>query len=91
MKYLEAVEEVKDCVNQNKFKSRASRYQIIELLTGISSGTCEKILRYDRAIRDVFPKDEVGERLERENHKPDYIHQFENQQGELFKSIIKNI
>jgi hypothetical protein len=93
MKYLEAVEEVKYCVNQNNFKSRSSRYQILELLTGISAGTCEKILRYDRAIRDVFPKDEVGEAEEEKWHLKDYQKTFINEKGQnqLFKSIIKSL
>lgn len=89
--YQQAIKEVKRLIDElPEYNTRAKRFEIIKLLTGINEETTRKVDRYARAIREVIPADEKGMELENEWHKTPQIHKFENETGQLFKTFNLN-
>ena len=83
--YREAIQALRRYQEEKPHLTRANRYQIIQDMTGIDKETVELITRWDRAIREVFPKDEVGAKLEREWKMPDYMRQPDLSWTDIFK------
>ena len=80
-------ETVKNFIEAHpEFTGRKDRYLAEALYFGMESETMKEIQSFDRYLRDIWEKDSVGEKLEKEWHKPDYIHNTENNQ--LFKTFI---
>lgn len=80
-------EKIKEVIEKYGYNSRKFQYLITSILTGVDEETCRTICSIQRDIRQILPKDEVGEEKEKEWHKPDYVHQQENEWDKLFKSL----
>lgn len=66
--YKDAVREISEIIEKNPHLTRKDQYNILENFFGIPKEEAEVVNRYMRAIREVIPKDEVGEKLESEWH-----------------------
>lgn len=83
--YLKALGELALLKKENPNFTRADRHQMIHRLTGIAPEIQIQVERYSRAMREIFPKDEVGKKLEAEWHKPEYLHNAEMDWAQTFK------
>ena len=86
-------EQIAEILKEKPFyRERKQRYNVVsEILKNhyglvVEPKDCQLICSLADEYRHQTEKDEVGEKLEKEWHKPDYVHNFENNQ--LFKTFI---
>lgn len=65
-------------VNNPEFKSRADQYRAMSLYFGVEAETIKEMMSFSRYLREIWPIDETGEKLEKTYHKSPAIHSFEN-------------
>jgi|WetSurMetagenome_2_1015567.scaffolds.fasta_scaffold02897_3 hypothetical protein len=74
--YEQAVAQVREYVERHRV-TRKDRFRILCDLTGVDEGTARIVDRYARAIREVLPPDAKCKALEKEWHKPEWMHDWE--------------
>ena len=87
--YKQAVKEIQEIKSKYPHFTRAHRFQILEHFYGIPEEEAREVDRRLRAIREVFPKDDVGAELEAEWHRDQEMIIQENVQSKHIQSLFK--
>jgi len=87
--YKDAVREIQEIKEKFPHLTRADRFKILENFYGIPEEESRLVDRYQRAIREVFPKDSVGAKLEQEWHKSQSMIIEENVWDKTFRKTTQ--
>ena len=87
---MDNLEFIKEHCEKKGYTSRACRFQVIEDLMGISPEESKRVETITRTIREIFPKDEVGEKLENEWKRTPALLEFGNTNLKRIKQMEKD-
>lgn len=80
-------QKVREIIERKGYRNRGCRFEVISEIYGIAPEEAKGIETITRTIRQLLPKDEIGEKLESKWHTPNYLFDLDNRTQESQKLI----
>ena len=78
---------IKEFCEKRGFTTRSCRFAVVSEMLGVDTETAKKIETITRTIRQLFPKDKVGAKLEQEWHNTPQIAIFQSEEKQQYDRI----